>query len=336
MKAPMTLKQLLSIATICLSSALAQAAGFRFIEVPADANGPALKGAVWSPCAAPAGTIALDHLVIDGIQNCPVAGTRLPLVVVSHGYGGSMFDQRDTADVLANAGFVVASINHSQDNYQIRGGPNDKITALATRPTDIKRLIDYMLQQWSGHATLAADKIGFYGFSRGGYTGLVLGGANPDFHRLPLRASSPCASEPESPACGRVQQRIQELLPSPLPHDNRIQAAVIADPLSMVFSSDGLKNVAIPIQLWASTYGGDGVTPESVAAVRSNLPVAPDWRVADNATHFGFVLPCSPALRQSKPEICGDAPGFDRLAFHRDFNAQVLAFFQKHLAQPQP
>jgi predicted dienelactone hydrolase len=330
----MTLRNLLSFSALCLSITLAQAAGFSFIEVPADANGPALHGAVWSPCAAPAGKIALDHLVIDGVQNCPVSGTRLPLVVVSHGYGGSMFDQRDTADVLANAGFVVASINHSQDNYQIRGGQKDSISALASRPTDIQRLMDFMLGAWEGHARLAADKIGFYGFSRGGYTGLVLAGANPDFHLLPPPPSSPCASEPESPACQHMRQRFQELLATQLVHDNRIKAAVIADPLSMVFSSEGLKNVDIPIQLWASAYGGDGVTPESVAAVRSNLLVAPDWRVADNATHFGFVLPCSPALLQSKPEICSDRPGFDRVAFHNGFNAQVLAFFRQHLEQP--
>jgi predicted dienelactone hydrolase len=32
------------------------------------------------------------------------------------------------------------------------------------------------------------------------------------------------------------------------------------------------------------------------------------------------------------PEICRDAPGFDRAAFHQGFNAQVLAFFQRHIA----
>jgi hypothetical protein len=30
---------------LCLTTTLAQAAGFRFIEVPADADGPALRGA---------------------------------------------------------------------------------------------------------------------------------------------------------------------------------------------------------------------------------------------------------------------------------------------------
>jgi predicted dienelactone hydrolase len=30
-------------------------------------------------------------------------------------------------------------------------------------------------------------------------------------------------------------------------------------------------------------------------------------------------------------EICTDAAGFDRAAFHKTFNAAVLAFFLKHL-----
>jgi hypothetical protein len=40
---------------------------------------------------------------------------------------------------------------------------------------------------------------------------------------------------------------------------------------------------------------------------------------------------CPPALATKRPEVCADAPGFDRVAFHKEFNADVLAFFQTHL-----
>jgi hypothetical protein len=30
---------------------------------------------------------------------------------------------------------------------------------------------------------------------------------------------------------------------------------------------------------------------------------------------------------------CVDLPGFDRVAFHKEFNADVLAFFQKYLSR---
>jgi hypothetical protein len=32
------------------------------------------------------------------------------------------------------------------------------------------------------------------------------------------------------------------------------------------------------------------------------------------------------------PELCTDAPGFDRVTFHKELDAEVLAFLRKHLA----
>ena len=59
--------------TFCLTATLAQAAGFRFTHVPADAGGPALNGAMWYHCAAPsreiaAGTITLPRVDITLVE----------------------------------------------------------------------------------------------------------------------------------------------------------------------------------------------------------------------------------------------------------------------------
>ncbi len=108
---------------------------------------------------------------------------------------------------------------------------------------------------------------------------------------------------------------------------------MIADPLSMVFNAEGLKNVTIPIQLWASERGGDGVLPKDVDAVRRGLPSPSDYRVQSGSAHFAFLAPCSAAQAKELPEICNDAPGFDRVAFHDKLNTEVLAFFRQHLGQ---
>jgi predicted dienelactone hydrolase len=316
-----------------LLAAFAHAAGFSTFEIPADAEGPALRGAVWTPCAAPAGEIRLGLYAIAGVRDCPVAASGpLPLVVVSHGYGGSFLGHHNTAQALADAGFVVAAINHSNDNFQVQGSPNDKLSALATRTTDIKRLIDYMLAQWPAHDRLAAGQVGFFGFSRGGFTGLALAGGRPDFERLPSRAIATCTSAPEGAACVQARQRLRDLLATPVVHDARIKAAVIADPLAMVFDAERLKNVTIPIQLWASERGGDGVLPRDVDAARRALPSPPDYRVQPGSAHFAFLAPCGEAMAKTLPEICSDTGGFDRVAFHAQLNAAVLAFFRQHLA----
>ena len=310
-------------AALCCAATLAPAAGFAFIEVPADKDGPALRGAVWSPCSTPPGRIDLAPLVLQGTRDCPVAGQGLPLVVVSHGAGGSALGHHDTAATLADAGYVVAAINHPGDNFQDLSR-QDYLSAFATRPVDMKRLTDYMLGAWPQRAQLDAGKVGFFGFSRGGYTGLVAIGAVPDW----TSRQDLCSPLSTRPLCGEIRRKEIPATPAP---DPRIRAAVIVDPLS-VFDAKGLGHVRTPIQLWASALGGDGVTLQSVETVRQGLPSAPDWHLAINAGHFAFLAPCSPALADVAPEICRDAPGFDRAAFHQVFNAQVLAFFQRHIA----
>ncbi len=44
-------------------------------------------------------------------------------------------------------------------------------------------------------------------------------------------------------------------------------------------------------------------------------------------------MPCPPALAEAVPDICTDPAGFDRGAFHKDFDSQVLAFFRKTLSE---
>ena len=72
----------------CFASPLVHAAGFMFIDIPADASGPALTGAVWSPCAAPPREIKLRYVTFPAVQDCPIVGDALPLIVLSHGSGG--------------------------------------------------------------------------------------------------------------------------------------------------------------------------------------------------------------------------------------------------------
>ena len=120
--------------------------------------------------------------------------------------------------------------------------------------------------------------------------------------------------------------------PLQLVHDPRIKAAVVADPFGGVFAADSFKDVRAPVQLWASERGGDGVSPQNVAAIAGWLPEKPELHSVPNSRHFAFLAPCPEELTKSAPEICVDGPGFDRAGFHKEFNADVVAFFREHLA----
>ena len=106
-------RKLFGAIILCLIATLAQAAGLRTIDIAADAGGPALGGAVWSPCSQPAGEVNLGKLSLRGLKDCPLPDKRLPLIVMSHGRTGTFAGHHDIAEVLADAGFIVAAINHA-------------------------------------------------------------------------------------------------------------------------------------------------------------------------------------------------------------------------------
>ena len=112
-----------------------------------------------------------------------------------------------------------------------------------------------------------------------------------------------------------------------------IRAAVLADPvISRLFPASGLRDVAVPVQLWASEQGGDGVLPHEVAAMAEGLPARPELHVVPGAAHFAFLAPCGAELARLAPDICADAAGFDRVALHAEMNRAVVAFFRQRLA----
>jgi predicted dienelactone hydrolase len=333
--------QLVLAIVFCFASAtLAQAAGVRFLDVPADAAGPALTGAAWYPCAAQQQEATIDSGVtgvgatnlgsLVGAQDCPIVGDKLPLIVVSHGRAGWFGGHQHTAAALADAGFVVAVINHPGDNSSDKSRVDD-LSVLVERPADIKRLVDFMLGAWPDARKIDRERIGVFGFSMGGYTGLVIIGGNPDFHK----GLAGCKGS----SFRTCEQLENNEIPAESPaHDPRIKAAVIVDPApSFFFQADNLKFVTAPVQLWSSDpkLGASHVSGCCAIGINHRLPSKPDYHLVPNAIHYSFLAQCSSQEVQDLPRICIDAPGFDRVAFHKDFHAAVTAFFRKHLLEAE-
>jgi predicted dienelactone hydrolase len=313
--------------SLCLTTAPAHAAGVQFIVIPPDGDSGALTGAVWSPCARPPQEVKLAGVATPGVLNCPVKGDTLPLVVISHGQDGWFGGHHDTAEALADAGYVVAAINHPGDNALSRTRTRD-ISIAVQRPADVKRLVDFMLGSWADAAKIDRERIGFFGHSRGGYTGLALAGGNPDFKR----AAAECGEgQNANSPCGLLKAD-DKLLEASVTHDARIKAMVLADPgFTFLFGENELKPVTLPAQLWSSELGGAGGTAQSVARIARWLPAKPDFHLVGHAEHWAFLAPCTADQAKSLPRICNDTPSFDRVAFHKEFNAAVLAFFGQQL-----
>lgn len=312
----------------CLAASFAEAAGVRFFDVASQGAGPGLTGAVWYPCAATPQDMKIENRVIVGAKDCEIAGSKFPLIVMSHGRTAWFGAHYDTAAALADAGYIVAAVNHPGDNSFDHSRADD-LSVFLERPVDIKRLLDFMLGAWSDAPKIDRARIGLFGFSMGGYTGLVVIGSSPDF-----RKDLPGCEGNRLRAC--EQLRNNEIPSAPSVHDPRVRAAVIVDPgPGIFFPTESLKAVNAPIQLWSSDpkLGAQYDSGCCGLGIRNRLPSNPDFHLATGAIHVSFLAPCSRDEKE-KPEfsrICTDAPGFDRVAFHKDFNSDVVAFFRTNL-----
>ena len=309
-----------------LSGIGVHAAGFQR-SVAADPDGKPLEVGIWYPSPAPAKPLAMGPTTMSVAADAPLEGKGLPLVVMSHGNGGYFLSHFDTAIALADAGFVVAAVTHTGDNYADRS----RSTYVMDRPRHISRVLDHMLSTWDGRAVLDPSRIGIFGFSSGGFTALASIGGVPDFAKI----GTTCAQYPSDYACGLVANSGGTAAAPPASAtqgvaDPRIKAAVVVAPaLGFTFSPDGLKNVAVPVQLWRAENDVIVPHPRYAEAVRLALPREPDYHVVAGAGHFDFLAPCSSALASVAPPICTSAAGFDRAAFHVSFNAAVVEFFSK-------
>jgi predicted dienelactone hydrolase len=314
-----------AVGALILATTPALAVGFEQVMVP-DPDGAPLEAGIWYPSDAPASSQRLGLFTQTVAVGSEVKGSGLPLVVMSHGTGGSFEGHYDTALTLAEAGFVVAAVTHTGDNYR----DQSTFTRVENRPRHIKALIDYMLASWRRRDRLDPAHVGIFGFSAGGFTALVAIGGVPDLSRTP----SYCAAHPDEWACRRIRETGMALssAPAAFVHDPRIGAAVIAAPaIGYSFTPEGLAGITSPIQLWRGDSDEILPHPRHAQNVYDGLPTKPEYHVVPHAGHFAFLAPCTPALANLAPEICRDPTGFDRVAFHREFNPAVVAFFKAKL-----
>ena len=304
--------------------------GFEAVQIPNGGEAPLAAG-IWYPTSAEPRDVPLESFHQRVAPDGPVKGHALPLVVISHGGGGSYAGHYDTAIALARAGFIVAAVSHAGDTFD----DQSKVMMLWRRPAQLSRLIDFMLTDWREHADIDAQRIGAFGFSNGGFTVLVEAGGIPDLDKI----DPYCAENPQHDLCTALAKagihsvtKTVQSPPDAWKADRRIRAIAAAAPaFGFTFGRAGLASVQIPVLLWRAADDRHQPDPWYEEHVRSALPRAPEYHVEPLAGHYAFLPPCSAQMRDAAPQICIDEPGFDRAAFHQRLNATLAGFFRAAL-----
>ncbi len=324
---------LLTIAFL-FAKPLCASVGFQQVTIP-DPQGKPIAAGIWYPSTVQPSPHALGMFSQTVALDGELSGERLPLILISHGTGGSLSSHYDTALALANAGFVVIAPTHTGDNYMDQSYVGNR-KDLIDRSRQVKLTLDWIFSSWAGRRNLNPNRVGVFGFSLGGFTSLVEIGGTPELPRMVQL----CSTRPAAPECVFIANNHgDQLAPGAEDpvwiHDARIAAAVVAAPAaSFLFGPGDLRNVNVPVQLWRAENDTQAPDAWNSSVVRKELPKHPQERVVPGVDHFVFLAPCSDALATAAPGICKDAPGFDRAAFHREFNAALVKFFNAELKSP--
>ncbi len=263
-------------------------------------------------------------------ENAPLATGRFPLVLFSHGSGGSERNQRDWAEHLARHGYVVLAPRHWGDSYDQPQGRGTDVQLIG-RPLQARAALDTVLADPLTAAAIDPNRIGMLGFSAGGYTTLVMAGARPDFGRWQTHCKAHASEDDEfcPTLVWRILPRITRHDRS-VPRETRIKAAVVMAPAAILFDKAGLAGVHIPIRMYGAQDDRHVQNIWNASNVAASLPKP----VAVNFVpggHYVFLAPCTPELLAEAPHLCVDAPGVDRPAIHRRIADELVAFFDATL-----
>lgn len=268
---------------------------------------------VWFPAVGP--SVTYDYLPYLKGNICtsekPV-GYALPLVVISSGYAGTLYDQSYLAEELAKSGFLVVSVSHTQFD----GNKTLGCERAWYRSCEVKNAIDSVLKDPLFGKICNHKQIGVLGFSAGGFSILPLAGATPNFK---LDSSfEPYLSELEG-------LDFREMF------EPRIKAvALLAPALGKVFNKKCLERVKAPTLLITSEY--DEVLHNTPEIYRAALPNVVTDQVISNTGHFVFNAEVSSLMQKLSPESCLDT-GLPRRTVHPEITASTLNFFKQYLTE---
>ncbi|HEY8561737.1 MAG TPA: hypothetical protein VIL74_15280 [Pyrinomonadaceae bacterium] len=273
------------------------------------------------------------------------ARERFPLIVISHGTGGSALQMMWLGQYLAARGFIAAAIDHhgnsaAEGKYRAQG-----FVLWWERARDLRVAIDDLLADAEFGGRIDAGKIGAAGFSLGGATVTATAGGIFDLRGFEKFCASSerdatCEPQPEFPGAMKEFEELRTKDASVIEslnraadsyRDRRVKAVfAIAPALGAAFTQSSLSSVEIPFQIVAGE--ADATTPPRTNAQKlaRSIKKSAVKILPGKVGHYTFLAECTDFGKTILP-ICRDEAGVDRAAVHRTVGQMAFEFFKANL-----
>ena len=322
-----TIALALALSTLA-GGAQAEGAGLRVAQVQMPHHDAEVRVAIWYPRGAGGTpTVYAKNPVFRGVEAFddaePAEGT-FPVVLFSHGMGGTDRAQAWLASALADKGAIVVMVNHPGSTW----GDHDMARGVRhwTRAEDLSRALDMLTDDPDLGPHLDMTRVMAAGFSYGGWTALSLGGMTGNLDGI----VAACTAHFETmEACDILlsdkvgMQRQDPALWNATYADPRVTSVVAIDP-GFVW---GLETANVTGLVPGAVLIGLGdpetqmlATDTTQSGLAALIPGARFLHLAP-AFHFTAMPICQPAgpaiLEEEKDDpVCTDPPGTDREKVH--------------------
>lgn len=284
-----------------------------------------LRYTVWYPAPAASQETALtlgpaDAPLFDSgraAMEAPVAGGRLPTVLLSHGNGGSARMMGWLGTALARAGYLVIAVDHPGNNGA------DEMTLPGSllswlRADDLRAALAAVQADPILGPHVDPKRLAVAGFSAGGYTALLAAGARPDLQRL----LAFCRAHPDDGVCRPQQEAATHTMEARLAaaaspalspwiaHANDARTVpgvravfLLAPAIVQAFVPQQLSSLRQPVSIVLGE--ADTVAPpqSNGEAAQALIPGAALMRLPQ-VGHYDFLAACAPAGLQRLPDLC--------------------------------
>ena len=315
---------------------------------------PTLRVTVWYPAAEGAEEKSLDigppgQAMFSVGEAAPGAAflddRRRPVILFSHGYGGTARMMGWFTTVLAEQGYIVIAVDHPGNNDAER-----QTVAGASlfwdRPGDLEAALERVKADPVIGPHLDLRRLGVAGFATGGFTALAAAGARVDLKRFQeFCAAHPdeglCKPQPEFPVT-REQALAALASPELAPETARagddhsirgVRAAFLIAP-ALVPALDPASLQALNIPVGIVLGEADPVAPpHSNGGVAARVIPRAQLQALPGVGHYDFLSACTPAARARAVPLCM-AIGVSQAQTHFQALQMALNLFANAMGPP--
>lgn len=313
--------------TAFASGAMGHEAGLKLAEYPMPHHGNTARVAIWYPGSGGAATVYANNLVfrgVDALLDAVIAPGKHPIVLFSHGMGGTDRAQAWLGSELARRGAIVVMINHPNSTW----GDFDMSKGIRhwTRALDLSAALDELMGDAAFENSLDITRIIAAGFSYGGWTALSLGGMTGKLEGIvdactlyrdtmeacDMLMSDKVSLQTQDPDAWNARYA-----------DARITHVVAVDP-GFVWGLEAANTSTLLAETVLIGLGSETTrmmaTDFDASGLADILPNAQKIQI-DPAFHFTVMPICTPAgpgilEDQEDDPVCTDPTGTDRQAVH--------------------